>query len=1135
MMSGYAAERLMECPDCNHPNRPEAKFCQNCGGRLTGVCTTCSAKLPDGAKFCIECGQSVAESVPSESVVAKAPKLGDRSPGTYTPKHLADRILRGKGNLEGERKQVTVLFVDIKESMTLAEAVDPEVWHRILDGLFAVLSDSIHRFEGTVNQFTGDGIMALFGAPIAHEDHAQRSCYAAIHLLEQVELYSEKLRREEGFNFSIRVGINSGEVVVGSIGDDLRMDYTAQGHTVGLAARMESLAPAGRAMLTEHTAALVGDFFELRDLGEFKVKGVRDPVRSYELLGRGKARTRLDLSLQRGLTPFVGRERELALLDAAMTQAADGRSSVIAFGADAGSGKSRICYEFAEKCRARGVHVFKGHCQAHGAMIPFLPVLEVLRGFLGIEEDADPVSAREKVAGRLLLFAPELKEALPLVFDFLGIPDPKRPAPPIDPEPRQRVLYGALGKLLESYSERGPSVILIEDLHWIDEASEFFLGEVIEMIEEGHLRVVLLLNYRPEYEVPWRDCSVFTETMLKPLGARETLAILAGLLGTDSSVTALAESIRERTAGNPFFMEEVTRSLVDGGSLEGVRGNYRLVGSIEDIVLPSTVQSVVAARIDHLSQDEKFVAQAAAVLGKEFLEPVLLRVLEDDSDTVTGALSALVEAGFLVEKELSPDRVYAFRHPVTQEVAYRSQLTDARAELHGRAARVLTELYPDNTSENAALIAHHWDGAGNRLEAARIGRVAAEWAYLKDYAESMRHWRRVLELAQKLEDNEETLELGVAAAEGILNLTWRLSLGDDEAEAAYTWASERVHRAGNVPLEGRLLTAYGGLKNFRGDVDLALEIYRKATEIVEVDGNPKAILALLSRRAFANLLAGNLEESLRLAERAVEVAGPERPAFMSLSDYIFVQGFAALPLTYLGRLAEASALIEHCITAAREAGEIGTLNTMRGFGVSNAWFLDDGPRALRYALAQLDFAEKIDSPTLKVMAYDSLGVAHTLMGRWDEAVTALETALRTSREHNSALPSEGLVLANMAEAYRGAGQDELAGTVALEALEVARRNGTLLHECRANLILGRILLRTPCCGHSGEAGPALRRAMQIVERTGAKAYEPFIRVELAELARKSGDTATNDAELHRADCLFREIGSACCPLHSSDA
>lgn len=1121
----------MECLDCNHSNLPEAKFCQNCGARLTGSCAACSAPLPDGARFCIECGEPVGASAPGKAAVPEVIASRERNPGLYTPKHLADRILRGKSTVEGERKQVTVLFVDIKESMTLAENVDPEDWHRILDGLFAVLSESIHRFEGTVNQFTGDGIMALFGAPIAHEDHARRSCYAAIHLLDQVERYSEKLRREEGLNFSIRVGINSGEVVVGRIGEDLRMDYTAQGHTVGLASRMESLAPAGRAMLTEHTAALVGDFFELKDLGEFKVKGVRDPVRAYELLGRGKARTRLDLSLQRGLTPFVGREREMALLDAAMAQAADGRSSVIAFGADAGSGKSRICYEFAEKARARGVKVFKGHCQAHGAMIPFLPILEVLRGFLGIEEDADPASAREKVAGRLLLFAPELKEALPLVFDFLGIPDPKRPAPPMDSEPRQRVLYGALGKMLESHSERGPAVILVEDLHWIDEASEIFLKEIIRMVEAVDLRMVLLLNYRVEYEPPWRNSPVFSETLLQPLGVKETLAILSGLMGDDPSLKELAESIRVRTAGNPFFMEEVTRSLVDAGSLVGEPGDYRFEGSLDSVVLPATVQSVVSARIDHLPVFQKEIIQAAAVLGKEFLEPVLLRVVDRDSSEVVGALAALAEAGFLVEKELSPDRVYAFRHPVTQEVAYRSQLSDARSELHGRAARVLTDLYPATIDENAALIAHHWDGAGDCLEAARVGRKAAEWAFLQDHAESLRHWRRVLELVKGLEEDEETLELGVAAVEGILNLSWRLALSDEEGSSAYVWADERVRRAGDLPRRGRLLTALGALKNFKGEVDEALEIYRQAAEIVDVGGDPAAVRGLLSRRAYGNLLAGNLDESLSMAERAVGLMGEERPESVTVSDFIFVKGFAALPLTYLGRLGEASQLIEHCITAAREAGEIGTLNTMRGFGVSNAWFLGDGDRAMRYALAQLDFAERIGSPSLKVMAYDSLGVALTLLQRWPEAVTALETALTTARESNAALQAEGLILANMADAYRGAGEDQLAADHAIEALKVANKNGTALHECRANLILGRILVRTTCDGHLDDAEPALKRALAIVERTGAKAYEPFVRVELAELARLRGDSAGNDEHLHRASCLFREIGSACCPTH----
>src|SRR5438067_8889596 len=376
-------------------------------------CPSCGHDLRPGARFCDACGHPVGGVAPPE-----------RRP--HAPAHLAEKILASRGRLEGERKHVTVLFADVKGSMELAERVDPEAWHRILDRFFAILADGVHRFEGTVNQFTGDGIMALFGAPIAHEDHARRACAAALHLSAELGRYARELRLAEGLSFSVRMGLNSGEVVVGAIGDDLHMDYTALGATVGLAQRMEQLAEPGKVYLTEHTARLVEAFFPLDELGPFRVKGLRDPVRVYELEGPGVLRTRLDRSRARGLSRFVGREEETAVLETALGRVLEGQGCAVGVVAEAGVGKSRLCWEFIERARARGLVVHQAHCVPHGRMVPFLPILELLRGFFGISEQDGNDAARRKVAGTVLLLDPELTDALPLLFDFLGMPDAER-------------------------------------------------------------------------------------------------------------------------------------------------------------------------------------------------------------------------------------------------------------------------------------------------------------------------------------------------------------------------------------------------------------------------------------------------------------------------------------------------------------------------------------------------------------------------------------------------------------------------------------------------------------------------------------------------------------------------------------
>ncbi|MGH7855797.1 MAG: AAA family ATPase, partial [Candidatus Binatia bacterium] len=432
------------------------------------TCPSCTRENRDDAKFCDACGYRLAKTGP-------APELR-----AYTPRHLAEEILRSRRALEGERKQVTVLFADVKGSLDLAESVDPEAWHEILDRFFGILAGGIHRFEGTINQFTGDGIMALFGAPIAHEDHAQRACWSALHLSEELRRYADELRREAGLNFSVRMGLNSGEVVVGAIGDDLRMDYTAQGHTVGLAARIEQLAEPGTVYLSDHTAELVSGYFRLRDLGDFRIQGLREPLRVYELQGTGSVRSRLDRARARGLTRFVGRKPEMAALEATLEEALAGRGRVVGVVAEPGVGKSRLCAEFLDRCRARGLRAHGGRALAHGKSVPLLPVLEMLRDYFGVSErDADQ-AAREKIAGKLLLLDRDFDASLPLLFDFLGVADPERPLPRMDPEARQRLLFDIVRRMMHARSRREPAVIFFEDCHWLDEASEAYLETMIE-------------------------------------------------------------------------------------------------------------------------------------------------------------------------------------------------------------------------------------------------------------------------------------------------------------------------------------------------------------------------------------------------------------------------------------------------------------------------------------------------------------------------------------------------------------------------------------------------------------------------------------------------------------------------------
>jgi class 3 adenylate cyclase len=586
-------------------------------------CAACGHANPEGAAFCNACGQRLG---------------GGRSPRAYAPEHLVEKIRAGQRRLAGEHKQVTVLFADVTGSMALAESVAAEAWQRIMDRFFALLCGGVHRFEGTVNTFTGDGIMALFGAPIAHEDHARRACYAALYLRDELARYAAELRRERGLNFSVRMGLNSGEVVVGPIGDDLRLDYTAIGHTVGLAERIESLAEPGQVYLTEHTARLVDGFFALRDLGAFELRGVSEPARVFRLEGTGPLRTRLDVAGARGFSRFVGRRDELAVLAAALDAALAGEGAVVGISGEAGVGKSRLCHELVERCRARGIAVFEGHGVSYAKRIALLPILELIRGVFGITEHDSDQATREKIAGRLLLLDDVFRDDLPLVFDFLGVRDRERPPPRMDPEARQRQLLAIGRRMIQARARREPAVHLYEDLHWFDAVSEAFLENNVEAV--SGTRTLVLATFRPGYQPRWIGTHDVRQIALAPLGEQAADELLRDLLGTDPSLDGLADRIRERTGGNPFFIEEVVRALGEEGALVGERGLYRPGRQIDEIKIPATVRAVLEARIDRLADTEKAVLQTASVIGPEFSDTVLRRLV-DGEDGLSEALAGI--------------------------------------------------------------------------------------------------------------------------------------------------------------------------------------------------------------------------------------------------------------------------------------------------------------------------------------------------------------------------------------------------------------------------------------------------------------------------------------------------------------
>jgi class 3 adenylate cyclase len=614
----------------------------------------------------------------------------ERPPLAYTPQYLAEKVLHSRSAMEGERKQVTVLFADLKGSMELLADRDPEEARRILDPVLERLMAAVHRYEGTVNQVMGDGIMALFGAPLAHEDHAVRACYAALAMQEAMRRYSAEVRRTHGVEVQIRVGLNSGEVVVRAIGNDLHMDYSAIGQTTHMAARMEQLATPGSIRLTAETLRLAEGLIQVTALGPVPVRGLADPVEVFELVGASAVWRRFQAAAARGLTRFVGRQMELEALQQALARAATGHGQVAAIVGEAGVGKSRLVYEFVHSHHLTGWRVLESASVSYGKATPYFPVLDLLKRYVHVEESDDLRTIRAKVTGQVLALDEALQDVIPVLLSLLDALPDDSPFLKLEPPQRRQRILEALKHLLLRESQVQPLLLVFEDLHWIDAETQALLDSLVESLPMA--RLLLLVNYRPEYQHAWGSKTSYTQLRLDPLPPASADELLQALVGDAPSLAPLTRLLIARTEGNPFFLEESVRTLVETGALVGEPGAYRLAQALPTIQVPATVQAVLAARIDRLSPEDKRLLQTAAVIGHEVPFPLLQAIGEVPEEALHRGLDHLQAAELFYETRLFPEREYTFKHALTHEVAYGGLLQERRRILHGRIVEVLEAL-----------------------------------------------------------------------------------------------------------------------------------------------------------------------------------------------------------------------------------------------------------------------------------------------------------------------------------------------------------------------------------------------------------------------------------------------------------
>jgi class 3 adenylate cyclase/tetratricopeptide (TPR) repeat protein len=1045
-------------------------------------CPFCRHENPAGARFCNDCGAPLA-----------APTITPE-PRSYTPRHLVEKILASQSALRGERKLVTVLFADVARSMELAERVDPEEWHRLLDRLFRILAGGVHRYEGTINQYTGDGIMALFGAPIAHEDHAERACAAALHLARELGALAEDVRRESGIEFAVRMGLNSGEVVVGRIGDDLRMDYTAQGHVVGLAARVQQLAPPGGITVTEQTARLAAGFFDFLDRGEQSLKGASVPVRVFELRGPGQVRSRLESSRARGFSRFVGRERELALLERALREMQSGRPKVVLITAEPGAGKSRLCHEFVE--RARGVALHYARAVSHGRSLVFHVIVALARSLFGVGEGASPSDVRDAVR-RGLDNAPD-PIALDFWLDLLGLSD-HVPAPSgLHPEDRRTHLFRSLLELIRARARREPTVLWIEDLQSLDPASEVALEMLIERLlapESAGSRILIIATTRPEYRPRWS--SGVEVLSLAPLGVLECRTLLDDWLGSDDMLAPLCARIEARARGNPLFVEEMIRSLVERGVLRGERGAYGLAAPIEEMTLPETVQAVLASRIDRLADRDKNVLQAAAVVGRDVPIELLRAVVDLPAPELAASLERLSTAELLGPAE-SPGE-HAFRHPLAQEVAYRTQLLDRRRGTHAAIARALLMIHGSAAATHAALLAHHFDEAGERLEAARWHEHAGRRVARSDPADGVRHCRRVTTLLAAVPQSRETLMLELTSRIALLEIGRIAGIEEREARSLFDEARAVAERLADKAGHAFLLTSYGRLCGLAGDVGQYLACAERAAELAE--GSDAVFeFEMHSVLAHAQLAVGRLAAARATAERALtdvaRVAGLREAVGHSTAPGL-CRVWWALASAHLGRTAEAEAGLEALLAEESERA-LHALYGTHAFLCEVLRLRGDLPGALAHGRRAVELAEEGGSVLSRVEAAAFLGAAELADGDLTAATRVLERALALARSRRTALWYEPRILATLADAKLAAGDRSGARALLSQARElVDRGRGWRLGAFDVALTWVRLVASEPASDRT-----AIESALESLDALTAElGSDPYRRIAALERAR----------------------------------
>jgi class 3 adenylate cyclase/tetratricopeptide (TPR) repeat protein len=1102
----------MQCSRCRHENIAGAKFCGECGARLEAACAACSTVNPAGNKFCHECGTAL-------GIGSDDARFA--SPDAYTPSHLARKILTARASLPGERKKVTVLFADLKGSLELLADRDPEDARALLDGVLERLMEAVHRFEGTVNQVMGDGVMALFGAPVAHEDHATRACYAALRMHRSVAQYAEELRRQQGLDVQIRVGINSGDVVVRSIGTDLNVEYSAVGQTTHLAARMEQLARPGATLITEATRRLAERYIEVATHGPVPIKGLKQPVEVFELRGATPA-SRLQ-SAPSALTRLLGREAEMSRLERLLERAEARHGQVVGVVGEAGVGKSRLMWEFTRASRTEGWLLLEMPAASHTKPTPYAPVTTMLQAYFQVEPEDDVATTRTRVAERTRELDPQLHWAVPAFLALGNIPTEDSEWQALEPSERRRRIFAAVTRVVLAEAGRRPVLVVVENLHWTDSETEALVTALVEEI--GETRVLLLASYRPEYRPRWRQLDHVSELRLEPLSSGSAEALLQEVLGSTPDLQPVARLLVERTGGNALFLEESVRTLIENEVLVGDPGAYRLAKPLASVQIPDRVQAVLAARIDRLPEERKTFLQASAVIGKDLPFPLLQAVAGVPPDQLMGNLADLEEKQFLRTTSLYPDLSYSFRHSLTHDVVYSTLLKDQRRSLHARIVDALEALYPDRRIEHVERLAHHALGAELWFEAVGYLQEAAAKAVSRSAnREAVTFLEQALGALGHLAESRETFAQAID-----VRLDLRpplLQLG--RLEEIKGLSEDAAAMAGQIGDEARQARAFAYLINYhylRGEPNRALEYGERCLAIAQRLGD--RFLVSIARRYMGHAYhaLGQGRRAMRaLHENAEALAGDvaRDPSASAVTAYVATCGWLAFALADLGEFetaemwadrarAEAEAR-RHPYSEAIALTMAGQVSALRG----------QLERAVGPLARALSICRDAHLTVWQAIPASLLGQCMATLDRKEEGIALLEEGVRLSDEVGvRAYLARWTTL--LAEGLLATGQVARAAEAGERALALARAHGERGHEAAALRLLGDVA----AAQEPPQVSTATERFSAAITLAEELALRPLLaraHLGLGQLHRRGGLVREAEAHLATAVVLFSDLG-----------